>query len=132
MPTVRRGSSHQTAARAMISMKSRSIFKPIHLQSQACCVSKKKTGGESDALKVYPLADLELVDNLKGDVVARAVTDENGHFELTIPYFSQYHIKVVGSSDHDEAVVSLDLGKTRYGENKFDLVVVKNSFKKEY
>jgi tetratricopeptide (TPR) repeat protein len=93
---------------------------------------KEENWSESDALKVYPLADLELIDNLKGTVVARAVSDENGHFDLTIPYFSQYHIKVVGSSDHDEAIVSLDLGKTRYGENKFDLVVVKNSFKKEY
>jgi hypothetical protein len=93
---------------------------------------KEENWRESDALQVYPLADLELIDNLKGTVVARAVSDENGHFDLTIPYFSQYHIKVVGSSDHDEAIVSLDLGKTRYGENKFDLVVVKNSFKKEY
>jgi hypothetical protein len=93
---------------------------------------KEENWRESDALKVYPLADLELIDNLKGNVVARGVSDENGHFNLTIPYFSQYRIKVVGSSDHDEAVVSLDLGKTRYGENMFELVVVKDNFKKDY
>ncbi|HTF16544.1 MAG TPA: hypothetical protein VK658_00655 [Chryseolinea sp.] len=93
---------------------------------------KEENWRESDALKVYPLADLELIDNLKGNVVARTVSDERGHFNLTIPYFSQYRIKVVGSSDGDEATVSLDLGKTRYGENMFELVVVKNNFKKDY
>jgi tetratricopeptide (TPR) repeat protein len=93
---------------------------------------KAENWRESDGLQAYPHADLELIDNLKGTVVARAVSDENGHFNLTIPYFSQYRIKVVGSSDHDEAVVSLDLGKTRYGENMFELVVVKDNFKKEY
>jgi len=86
----------------------------------------------SETLTVYPLADLELIDNFKGVVVARAVSDANGQFNLTIPYFSQYRIKVTGSSDHDEAIVSLDLGKTRYGENRFELVVVKDSFKKDY
>lgn len=93
---------------------------------------KEENWRESDALKVYPLADLELIDNLKGNVVARTVSDENGHFNLEIPYFSQYRIKVVGSTDGDEAIVSLDLGKTRYGENMFELVVVKNNFKKDY
>ncbi|MGC3943561.1 MAG: tetratricopeptide repeat protein [Chryseolinea sp.] len=93
---------------------------------------KEENWRESDALTVYPLADLELIDNLKGVVVARAVSDANGQFNLTIPYFSQYRIKVIGSADHDEAIVSLDLGKTRYSENRFELVVVKNSFKKDY
>lgn len=93
---------------------------------------KEENWREMDALKVYPLADIELIDNLKGNVVARSVSDANGHFDLTIPYFSQYRIKVIGSGDGDEAIVSLDLGKTRYGENMFELVVVKNSFKKDY
>ena len=93
---------------------------------------KEENWRESESLRVYPLADLELIDNLKGVVVARAVSDAKGEFNLTIPYFSQYRIKVTSSADGDEAIVSLDLGKTRYGENRFDLVVVKNSFKKDY
>ncbi|MEJ1240806.1 tetratricopeptide repeat protein [Chryseolinea sp. T2] len=93
---------------------------------------KEENWRESETLTVYPLAELELIDNLKGTVVARAVSDAKGEFNLTIPYFSQYRIKVTGSTDGDQAIVSLDLGKTRYGENRFELVVVKNSFKKDY
>lgn len=93
---------------------------------------KEQNWRDHEPLKTYPHANLELIDNLKGNVVARAVSDADGHFDLDIPYFSQYRIKVVGTQDGDEAIVSLDLGKTRYGENKFELVVVKNSFKTDY
>lgn len=93
---------------------------------------KEQNWRDHEPLKTYPHASLELIDNLKGHVVARAESDADGHFDLEIPYFSQYRIKVVATRDGDEAIVSLDLGKTRYGENKFELVVVKNSFKADY
>jgi len=93
---------------------------------------KEENWRTADSLRTYPEATLELIDNLRGTVVAQAVCDASGHFNLDIPYFSQYRIKVIGKDDGDEAVVSLDLGKTRYGENLFELVVVKNSFKADY
>lgn len=93
---------------------------------------KEENWRSTDVLKLYPNAGLELIDNLRGTIVARSSSDPEGNFQLTIPYFSQYRIRVVGHSDGDEAIVSLDLGKTRYGENMFELVVVKNSFKKDY
>lgn len=93
---------------------------------------KEENWRTSDDLKIYPHAELELIDNLKGNVVATTTSDASGHFDLTIPHFSQYRIRVVGQEAGDEATVSLDLGKTRYGENKFELVVVKNIFRKDY
>lgn len=92
---------------------------------------KEENWRTSDELKTYPHAELELIDNLRGTVVGKTTSDALGHFDLTIPHFSQYRIRVTGPDAGDEAMVSLDLGKTRYGENKFELVVVKNDFRKE-
>jgi tetratricopeptide (TPR) repeat protein len=93
---------------------------------------KAENWRDPEPLLAYPNASLELIDNLRGNVVGHAVSDATGHFYLAIPYFSQYRIKVIGTDGRDEAIVSLDLGKTRYGENLSELVVVKNSFKTEY
>ena len=93
---------------------------------------KEESWKDSGDLKIFPSAQLLLIDNIKNAVVGSATSDENGMFSLTIPYFSQYRIKVIGSQQDDEAFVSLDLSKTRYGENKSEIVVVKNSFKKAY
>ena len=90
---------------------------------------KEEAWQESGLLTIFPNAEMELIDNLRGIVVGRTRSDEQGGFNLEIPYYSQYRIKVVDSTSGDQAFVSLDLGKRRYGENKFELVVVKSKFK---
>jgi hypothetical protein len=91
---------------------------------------KEESWREWDELKVLPNAQLSLIDNLKGTVVQTVTSDAQGGFTLTIPYFSQYRIRVLG--DNEEAFVSLDLSRTRAGGNTYEMVVVKNNFKKTY
>jgi len=93
---------------------------------------KEESWREWDELKVLPNAQLSLIDNLKGTVVQTVTSDAQGRFVLTIPYFSQYRIRVLGEHDNEEAFVSLDLSRTRAGGNIYQMVVVKNNFKKTY
>lgn len=93
---------------------------------------KEESWKDSSELKLFANAQLVLIDNLKNSVVQTSESDSSGTFTLTIPYFSQYRIKIVGEHDVEEAVVSLDLAKTRNGENNYEIVVVKNSFRKTY
>lgn len=93
---------------------------------------KEESWKDSSELKIFAHAQLILIDNQKNSVVQTSESDASGKFSLTIPYFSQYRIKIVGDHDVEEAVVSLDLGKTRNGENNYEIVVVKNSFRKTY
>ncbi|HEY5747279.1 MAG TPA: tetratricopeptide repeat protein [Chryseolinea sp.] len=93
---------------------------------------KEESWREWDELKVLPNAQLSLIDNLKGTVVQTVTSDAQGGFTLTIPYFSQYRIRVLGEHDNEEAFVSLDLSRTRAGGNTYEMVVVKNNFKKTY
>ncbi|MEO8474301.1 MAG: tetratricopeptide repeat protein [Chryseolinea sp.] len=93
---------------------------------------KEETWSDAAALRVMPKAQLSLIDNQKDAVVATSSTNDQGLFNLTIPYFSQYRIKITGDNEEDDAVVSLDLAKTRNKENRYEIVVVKSSFKKTY
>lgn len=93
---------------------------------------KEESWRDADELKVWPHAQLFLIDNLKGTVVQTVTSDASGGFTLTIPYFSQYRIKVLGEHESEEAFVSLDLSRTRTGGNTYEMVVVKNNFKKTY
>ena len=109
----------------------------IDLQSYPLTIAgllkyKEESWRDADELKVLPNAQLFLIDNLKGTVVQSVISDAKGGFTLTIPYFSQYRIKVLGEHDGEETFVSLDLSRTRTGGNTYEMVVVKNNFKKTY
>jgi tetratricopeptide (TPR) repeat protein len=93
---------------------------------------KDESWSESSELRIFPNAQLSLIDNQKNTVIQSTTSDADGLFTLTIPYFSQYRIRITGDRDQEEIMVSLDLAKTSSGENKYDIVVVKNSFKKTY
>jgi len=93
---------------------------------------KEQSWSEADDLKVLPNAQMFLIDNLKGIVVQTITSDAAGRFVLTIPYFSQYRIKVQGEHDGEEAFVSLDLSRTRADGGSYEMVVVKNIFRKTY
>jgi len=92
---------------------------------------KEESWRDTDELKAWPHAQLFLIDNLKGTVVQTVTCDAAGGFTLTIPYFSQYRIKVRDDHQSEEAFVSLDLSRTRTGGNAYEIVVVKDTFKKD-
>lgn len=90
---------------------------------------KAESWKDSSELEVFPNAQLSLLDNDRNIVVSRTVTDNTGSFLLTVPYLSQYRIKVVDGRTGDETLVGLELSKRRITENIYEIVVVKNAFK---
>lgn len=91
---------------------------------------KEESWIDSAELKILPNAQLFLIDNIKNTIVQTSTSGPSGEFSLTIPYFSQYRIKVVERNDNDETFVSLELSKRRNAESNYEIVVVKNVFKK--
>ena len=90
---------------------------------------KAESWKDSSELKVFPNAQLSLLDNNRNIAVSQTVTDETGSFLLTVPYLSQYRIKVVDARSGDEILVGLELSKRKITENIYEIVVVKNAFK---
>ncbi len=105
----------------------------INLQSYPMTIKgllQVKDGNWSDSteLKVLPNAQLFLIDNNKDVTVQTSTSNSEGNFTLTIPYFSQYKLKVVEKPGEAAAYVSFDLSKQRNAENLYKMVVVKKSF----
>ncbi|MEO7988950.1 MAG: tetratricopeptide repeat protein [Chryseolinea sp.] len=94
------------------------------------CIVKYKEDSwdETTDLKILPKAQLSLIDNRNNRVIQSTVADANGKFTLTIPYFSQYKIKVVSDVADNAVLVSLDISKSRNAGNQFEIVVVKNKY----
>lgn len=92
-------------------------------------VIKYKESAMANVTELPVLANgkVYLVDNLKNTVVQETSTDENGNFSLTIPYFSQYLIRVM-SADGDEHRASLEIQKYHRDTGKYEIVVVKDAF----
>jgi tetratricopeptide (TPR) repeat protein len=83
---------------------------------------------DSSDIKVLPNAKIFLIDNLRNLTVATTTSNGDGAFSVTIPYFSQYLIKVLGMGTEKASFVSLDLSKRRKAGNKYEIVIVKNGF----
>jgi tetratricopeptide (TPR) repeat protein len=92
---------------------------------------KEATWRDSTSVKVLPNADLSLIDNFTKATVATTTSDENGAFSFSIPYFSQYFIKVKDNHSNEDAFVSLDLSKRRTEGDKYEIVVVRSIFKSD-
>lgn len=89
---------------------------------------KESSISDSASLQNFGRAKLYVIDAIRNTVVFEHSTDENGKFEITIPYFSLYKIRVVGEDQH-ENIVSLELPKHRTEHTTHDIVVVKDVFK---
>ena len=90
---------------------------------------KAESWKDSSEIKIFPNAQLSLLDNHRNIVVGQTVSDGTGAFLLTIPYSSQYRIKVTDPRSGDEVLVGLELSKRKIAENIYEIVVVKNAFK---
>jgi hypothetical protein len=89
---------------------------------------KEHNWTDSSALQNFSNAKLFVIDAVRNNVVAEYKTDKDGKFEITIPYFSLYKIRVVGEDNH-ENFVALELPKHRKEHSAHDIVVIKDAFK---
>jgi len=84
---------------------------------------------ESSRLEILPDAHLRLIDNLRNATVYQTYTDQQGIFSLNIPYSSKYKIQV-SQELVGQPIVSLEIPKNRKLYTAYEIVVVKEKFKK--
>jgi tetratricopeptide (TPR) repeat protein len=90
---------------------------------------KEQDWNDSSEIKIYANAKLYLIDHLRNTVVAETESDADGKFSMVIPQYSIYRIKVTDGLQ-EEGMVSLEIPKHRKDSFEYDMVVVKDSFKK--
>jgi tetratricopeptide (TPR) repeat protein len=104
----------------------------IDLQSYPVRISgtlKTKDFSLSDSTRIHllPSARMYLIDHTREIIIDEVSSDADGHFELSIPYFSQYKIRVVETSGA-ESIVSLQIPRQKKSDYNHEIVVVKDAF----
>jgi hypothetical protein len=69
-----------------------------------------------------------LIDNDRNLTVYENSCDADGNFQITIPYYGKYKLRVVGE-DGEENIVSLEIPKFKKELSRHEIVVVKDLFK---
>lgn len=85
---------------------------------------------DEDQLDLMPHAEMQLVDTYNNRVVFKTQSDAQGRFSLSIPYSSQYKIKIshVQLGKH---IASLEIPKNKKEHRNHEIVVVEEHFASE-
>jgi hypothetical protein len=89
---------------------------------------KEHNWSDSSELKPFVNAKLELIDNIRNVTVFESASDREGNFAITVPRFSNYRIRVVGT-DQEDHVVSLEIPRQRKLYTNHEIVIVKDAFR---
>lgn len=82
---------------------------------------------DSSEVKILPNAKLILIDNIQNVIVAETVSDDEGNFSMTIPYYSKYRVQIKGGGIK-EGIVSFEVPKHKKKNDKYEIVVVNDEF----
>lgn len=89
---------------------------------------KEHTWSNSSDVKPLGRCRVQLVDNVRHHIVNEVIADDEGNFELSVPYFSYFVLRIT-ASDGEEAVALLDIPKHRTEIGAHEIVVVKDFLK---
>jgi tetratricopeptide (TPR) repeat protein len=92
-------------------------------------VMKFKENTEADSADMVALIDskFSLIDNARKVTVVESKTDAQGNFQITIPYFSNYLVRVVGSNG-EEHIAVLSIPRYRKEFSSYEIVFVKDLY----
>ncbi|SMG13036.1 WD40-like Beta Propeller Repeat [Marivirga sericea] len=82
---------------------------------------------DSSELEVLSNVALELIDRTGNNVVAETMTDSSGKFNLKVPYYSKYKIRIRG--EDLDGFVSFEVPKFAKQDLSYEIVVVNDDFK---
>ncbi|WP_333821403.1 tetratricopeptide repeat protein [Ohtaekwangia sp.] len=88
---------------------------------------KEHAWSDSSALALLPHVRVYLIDKLRNTTVYESRTDSKGNFSVTVPYFSEYVIRVV-TDDGKESFVVLEIPKHQRQVSAHEIVFVKDTF----
>lgn len=103
-------------------------FQPYPLALEGWIRFRELSWSDSTESKPFANVHFYLIDNLREITVQEGTSDENGHVTWTIPYFSKYHVRLVGP-DNDEHIVSLEIPRNRQEQSRREIVIVKDAFR---
>jgi stress-induced morphogen len=83
---------------------------------------------DSTELELLPNVRMVLIDNKNQQKVLETNSDKEGNFSFTVPYYSQYKIRIV--SDELDGIVSFEVPKYSKANDSYEIVVVNDDFKK--
>jgi hypothetical protein len=92
--------------------------------------SKEHNWSDSASLQIMPFATVFLIDNDRNLTVHESTCDADGNFQIVIPYYGKYKLRVVGQ-DNEENIVSLEIPKFQKELSRHEIVVVKDLFKRK-
>lgn len=81
----------------------------------------------SSQVSIMPNARIMLMDNIRNTVVQETTSDAKGIFSVSIPYFSEYGIRVV-SADGMENIASFEIPRQRNATAMHEIVLIKDIF----
>jgi hypothetical protein len=90
---------------------------------------KEHTWSDESAILPWPNIQVLLIDSRLGLGVAESITDDDGNFSITIPYFSKYYIQVIDNGR--ELKASLEIPKQAAETYEHEIVLVKDVFDKK-
>jgi len=70
---------------------------------------------------------MELIDRTGNSVVAKTKTDAKGNFNLEVPYYSKYKIRIKGEDLN--GFISFEVPKFAKQDLSYEIVVVNDDFK---
>lgn len=91
---------------------------------------KEMDWDDSKELEIMSNTKIAVIDNMRNTVVHESVSDRDGNFNITIPYYSKYVIRVKQEGD-DEHVAVLEIPKRKKDLSAYEIVIVKDVFKKK-
>ncbi|HEX5170219.1 MAG TPA: hypothetical protein VFW11_13670 [Cyclobacteriaceae bacterium] len=91
---------------------------------------KESDWDDSKELQIMRNVKISVIDQDRNEVVHESVSDEDGNFNIVIPYFSKFVIRVIQPGE-DNHVVALEIPKRRKELSAYEIVIVKDIFKKE-
>ncbi len=90
--------------------------------------SKEHSWSDDASLKIMPFATVFLIDNDRNLTVYESRSDADGNFQIVIPYYGKFKLRVRGQDD-EENIVSLEIPKYQRELSRHEIVVVKDLFK---
>jgi len=81
----------------------------------------------SSQVSIMPNARIILMDNIRNIVVQETTSNAKGIFSVSIPYFSEYGIRIV-DADGVENIASFEIPRQRHSTAMHEIVLIKDIF----
>lgn len=88
---------------------------------------REHTWSDETAIQNWANVKISVIDSWRGKTVFQSITDKDGNFSITIPYFSKFYLQILDEAGMEHKV-SFELEKHRREASSHEIVIVKDIF----